>query len=50
MNENHCNINSERTGNILKHKELNFLKIQGDKYYTNSETKKSPEITIHGNW
>lgn len=49
MNENHCNINSERTGNILKHKELNFLKVQGEKYYTNSETEKYPEIN-HGNW
>lgn len=31
MNENHCNINSERIWNILMHKELNFLKIQGEK-------------------
>lgn len=30
MNENHCNINSERIGNILMHEELNFLKIQGE--------------------
>lgn len=31
MNENHYNINSERTGNILMHKECHFLKIQGEK-------------------
>lgn len=31
MNENHYNINSERIGNILMHKELNFLNIEGEK-------------------
>lgn len=31
MNENHCNINSEGIGKILMHKEVHFLKIQGEK-------------------
>lgn len=53
MNETHYNINSERTGNILMYKELNFLENSEEEWgggnYTRSETEKS-EVTIHDNW